>query len=118
MAKTIQKRVKFSKGQISDELIERVDTDILDSSAQLMKNVVSTVYGGVRSRRGTKYIDIITSLQERSPDSISSDIYTDTSTFEYNEPKESEQIGLGRTFALIDYGESSPSLALLRIKKH
>lgn len=117
MAKTIQKRVKFSKGQISDELIERVDTDILDSSAQLMKNVVSTVYGGVRSRRGTKYIDIITSLQERSPDSISSDIYTDTTNFEDNTTKESEQIGTGRIMALLDYGESSSPLALLRIKK-
>lgn len=57
MANTIQKRIKFSKGQIVPELVERTDLDLFDSSAQKMQNVVSSVYGGVRSRRGTKKID-------------------------------------------------------------
>ena len=55
MAHSIQKRVKFSKGQITPELVERTDLDIYDSSAQEMTNVTSTIYGGVRSRRGTRY---------------------------------------------------------------
>lgn len=57
MANTIQKRIKFSKGQIVPELVERTDLDLYDSSAQKMQNVVTSVYGGVRSRRGTKKID-------------------------------------------------------------
>lgn len=56
MANTIQKKIKFSKGQIVPELVERTDLSLYDSSAQNMKNVVSTIYGGVRSRRGTKFI--------------------------------------------------------------
>lgn len=59
MANTIQKRIKFSKGQIVPELVERTDLELFDSSAQVMRNVVSSVYGGVRSRRGTKKIDRI-----------------------------------------------------------
>lgn len=57
MARTLQKRIKFSKGQIVPELVERTDLELYDSSAQEMTNVVSTVYGGVRTRRGTKKID-------------------------------------------------------------
>ena len=34
MAHSIQKKVKFSKGQIAPELVERTDLDIYDSSAQ------------------------------------------------------------------------------------
>ena len=61
MANTIQKRIKFSKGQIVPELVERTDLELFDSSAQVMRNVVSSVYGGVRSRRGTKKVDRILS---------------------------------------------------------
>lgn len=57
MARTLQKRIKFSKGQIVPDLVERTDLELYDSSAQVMKNVVSTVYGGVRTRRGTVKID-------------------------------------------------------------
>ena len=57
MANTIQKKIKFSKGQIVPELVERTDLELFDASAQVMRNVVSSVYGGVRSRRGTKKVD-------------------------------------------------------------
>lgn len=57
MVRTLQKRIKFSKGQIVPELVERTDLELYDSSAQLMNNVVSTIYGGFRTRRGTKKID-------------------------------------------------------------
>lgn len=55
MGHSIQKRVKFSKGQIAPELVERTDLDIYDSSAQEIKNFTSTVYGGLKTRRGTEY---------------------------------------------------------------
>ena len=55
MAHSIQKRVRFSKGQIAPELVERTDLDIFDSSAQEIKNLTSTVYGGLKTRRGTTY---------------------------------------------------------------
>jgi hypothetical protein len=55
MANSVQKKIKFSKGQVAPELVERTDLELYNSSAQEMTNVVSTVYGGVRSRRGTKY---------------------------------------------------------------
>ena len=65
MARTVQKRIKFSKGQIAPELVERTDLELNNSSAQEMTNLISTVYGGFRTRRGTKYM---------------SDIYSSTTT--------------------------------------
>lgn len=59
MAHSIQKKIKFSKGQISPKLIERTDIDVFDSSAQKMENVISTIYGGVKTRRGTSFVDNI-----------------------------------------------------------
>ena len=57
MAKTIQKKIKFSKGQITPRLVERTDLAILDSSCAYAKNVIPTLYGGIKSRYGTKLID-------------------------------------------------------------
>lgn len=61
MANSIQKKIKFSKGQISPELIERTDLDMYNSSAQKMENVISTIYGGVKTRRGMSFVDDIVS---------------------------------------------------------
>ena len=116
MAKTIQKRIKFSKGQVSDELVERTDTDILDSSAQLMQNVVSTVYGGVRSRRGSKYVDVITSMEEAEISSITSNIYLDTSHFTDNTITDSPAVGTNRTLAIIDFGSTTEGTGTFQIK--
>lgn len=57
MANSVQKKIKFSKGQVSPKLIERTDLDMYDSSAQKMENVVSSIYGGVNTRRGTELVD-------------------------------------------------------------
>ena len=59
MTNTIQKKIKFSKGQINPELIERTDLEAFDSSASKLKNVVVSCYGGVKTRQGTKFIDEI-----------------------------------------------------------
>ena len=61
MANSVQKKIKFSKGQISPNLIERTDLDMYNSSAQKMENVVSTIYGGVKTRRGTSFVDDVVS---------------------------------------------------------
>jgi hypothetical protein len=55
--KTIQKKLKFSKGEINDKLLERQDLQILESSASYIKNMISTPFGSIRSRYGTDAID-------------------------------------------------------------
>ena len=57
MASTQQKQIKFSKGQISQDLIERTDLELYNSSAQVMKNFTATVFGGAKTRSGTFKID-------------------------------------------------------------
>lgn len=116
MAKTLQKKIKFSKGQVSPELVERTDLDFYDSSAQELKNFISTIYGGVRSRQGTKYIDFITDVSEKEPDSITSDIFNDTSHFTDLTPVESPTLSTNKLFAEIDYGEDVTSLSRIEIK--
>jgi len=100
MAHSIQKRVKFSKGQIAPELVERTDLELYDSSAQEITNLTSTIYGGVRTRRGTKYCSKIYSgagvtgtvtstmggnasaLQDLTETYVTSNIGTSTKLFE------------------------------------
>ena len=116
MAKTLQKKIKFSKGQVSPELIERTDLSFYDASAQEMKNVVSTIYGGVRSRLGTKYIDYITDIDEVEPTSITSDIFNDTSHFTDLTPVQSSALGQNKLLAQLDYGSSSEGSCSIEIK--
>lgn len=56
MARTIQKKIKFTKGMVTGSLAERTDLPTYDSSAELIRNYVCTPYGGFRTRRGTKLI--------------------------------------------------------------
>lgn len=62
MARTIQKRIKFGKGEINPLLSERTDIDLLDSSASYIKNYTPTIYGGIKTRLGTKKIDVIRNI--------------------------------------------------------
>lgn len=57
MARTQQKRFKFSKGEIRAELAERTDNEIFYSSASRIENLVSTPYGSLRTRAGTMNVD-------------------------------------------------------------
>lgn len=54
--RTVQKKIKFTKGMITPSLIERTDLPMYDSSAQDIRNYVCTPYGGFRTRRGTRKI--------------------------------------------------------------
>lgn len=116
MANTIQKKIKFSKGQIVPELVERTDMDFYDSSAQEMKNVVSTVYGGVRSRSGTRFVDYITRMNEIQPSTISSDIFQDTSHFTDLTKVSTDAVGVGTVVAKFDYGSSSNQSSFFEIR--
>ena len=105
MAHSIQKKVKFSKGQIAPELIERTDIDLYDSSAQEITNLTSTVYGGLRTRRGTKFVsNIYTSTTKGTATSniggTASDIQ-DLST-----PFQSGDISTTRDLIDVDYGST------------
>ena len=116
MGKTLQKKVKFSKGQVSPELIERTDLEFYDSSAQKMKNVISTVFGGVRSRKGTKYIDYITNVDEATPTTVTSDVFSDTTHFTDLTPVQSNTVGNNRLFASFDYGADESGYCRIEIK--
>jgi hypothetical protein len=54
-----QKKFKFSKGEITERLLERQDMDVLESAASYIKNMFSTPYGSLVSRPGSKRIDKI-----------------------------------------------------------
>lgn len=54
MPRTVQKKIKFTKGMITPSLIERTDLPMYDSSAQDINNYICTPYGGFRTRRGTR----------------------------------------------------------------
>ena len=56
MPRTVQKKIKFTKGMITSALLERTDLPMYDSSAQLINNYICTPYGGIRTRRGTRKI--------------------------------------------------------------
>lgn len=56
MPRTIQKKIKFTKGMITPSLLERTDLPMYDSSAQEIYNYICTPYGGFRTRRGTRKI--------------------------------------------------------------
>lgn len=111
MANTIQKKIKFSKGQIVPELVERTDLDLFDASAQKMNNVISTVYGGVRSRRGTIKVDrLITNMEEKSGTVSIGNIGGNASDVEdKNNRFVSGAILNNRTVFTIDYGDSQPN---------
>lgn len=106
MAHSLQKKIKFSKGQIAPELVERTDLDIYDSSAQELTNITSTIYGGVRSRRGTRYCtkvfgtDGTTGTVTNSMGGTASSIQDITDTYT------TSNIGTSRNIFTIDYGSA------------
>lgn len=108
MARTLQKRIKFSKGQIVPDLVERTDLELYDSSAQDMTNVVTTVYGGFRTRRGTKKIDRLyrySSTEVLTAEVVSS-LATDSTTLQAEGvPFVTEAIADNKTVFELDYGE-------------
>lgn len=55
-----QKKIKFTKGMVTKSLEERNDLEaIADASAAEIINYVTTPYGGIRTRSGTKKVDKI-----------------------------------------------------------
>ena len=57
MPRTVQKKIKFTKGMITKSLSERSDLEMYDSSAELINNYICTPYGGFRTRRGTRFLE-------------------------------------------------------------
>lgn len=108
MARTLQKKIKFSKGQIVPDLVERTDLELYDSSAQDMTNVVTTVYGGFRTRRGTKKIDRLYrySSSEVLTATVVSSLATDSTTLQAEGvPFVTQAIADNKTVFELDYGE-------------
>lgn len=89
--KTQQKRIKFSKGEINPLLSERTDLDLLDNSASYIKNYTPTIYGGIKTRLGTKKITKINFSNEvnnineiKFPFTSESVINSEVLSLEYN----------------------------------
>lgn len=103
--RSTQKKVKFSKGQISPELIERTDLELYNSSAQEIKNLISTVYGGVRTRRGTKYVSDIYSTTNTG--TVTNNIGgTDSYIQDLTNSFVSSDVSTTRDLMVIDYGSN------------
>lgn len=103
--RSVQKKVTFSKGQIAPELVERTDLELYNKSAQEIKNLVSTVYGGVRTRRGTKYVSDIYS--STTTGTVTNNIGgTDSYIQDFDHTFESSDISTTRDLITIDYGSS------------
>ena len=101
--RSIQKKIKFSKGQITPELVERTDLELYNSSAQEIKNLVSTVYGGVRTRRGTRYVSDIYS--STTTGTVTNNIGgTDAYIQDLTNNFVSDNLGSTRELMSIDYG--------------
>ena len=116
MAQTIQKKIRFSKGQIVPELVERTDLELYDSSAQKMQNVVSSVYGGVRSRRGTVKVDRLFTGMAEVTGTASTDMGGTAANIQDKETRYvSGVVGTHRKIFQIDYGSSRNS-GTLRVR--
>ena len=109
MAHSIQKRVKFSKGQIAPELVERTDLDIYDSSAQEITNLTSTVYGGLRTRRGTKYCSKIYGGAGITGTVLSNMGGTASAIQDLDNTYQTSNIGTSTNIFTIDYGSELTS---------
>ncbi len=108
MSNTIQKKIKFSKGQINPELLERTDLDAYDNSASKLKNVVVSCYGGIKTRQGTKFIDEISfySESDRITPTITNNIGGTTSyILDPDNVYESDAIADTKDLFIFDLGE-------------
>ncbi len=71
---TIQKKYKLSKGEVREELLERQDLSILESSASRIENMIATPFGGAKTRDGTLNIAVASqNMQEIIEPTITTD---------------------------------------------
>ena len=109
MAGSKQKKFKFSKGEVNEKLLERQDIDILESSAPYIKNMVSTPYGSIRTRGGTKNVaKIATNKTVKTPNTVTNNIGGTTAYItDFTNIFQSTGIGAQTTLIKLDYGSSS-----------
>ena len=109
MAGSKQKKFKFSKGEVNEKLLERQDIDILESSASYIKNMVSTPYGSIRTRGGTKNVaKIATNKTVKTPNTVTNNIGGTTAYItDFTNIFQSTGIGAQTTLIKLDYGSSS-----------
>ena len=102
--RTVQKKIKFTKGMITPSLIERTDLPMYDSSAQEIVNYICTPYGGFRTRRGTRKIQKVDLAEKVYFDSASGQ-----GTFEDNNYESGTLANLndGDTIVTLDIGASN-----------
>jgi len=103
--RTIQKKIKFSKGQISERLLERTDLEVLDSSVSEITNLVSTPYGSVQTRQGTinEEVEFVSNIDFTVVDSLLVDD-TDIPTGGFGETTALVAISDDTNILSIDFG--------------
>lgn len=102
MSKTIQKKMKFSKGMVSSDLAERQDMALLDESAAEMENYTATIYGGFRTRRGTRFVGNDIGKQSGGGGTVISVLGDKAHVFD-DEPFVSDKIGTNRNIVDISF---------------
>jgi hypothetical protein len=113
MSRTIQKRNKFSKGEIKESLLERDDIDALYSSASFIQNLVSTPFGGLITRAGTKRIKKLDINSGGVTPTVNTNISNNTaSLFDYDNIFISESIKNEQTLFTFDFGAVKNILSL------
>ena len=118
--KTQQKRVKFTKGEINQLSNERTDLSILDDSASFIKNYIPTIFGGFKTRMGTKKIDVIKTIDTTGVNrpTITSWFGGNTNyLFDNNHTFETENLISNNTGAIfdIDFSSSTGTINFLRL---
>lgn len=128
MARTIQKKNNFNHGMVNQELVERSDLTILDKSAELLENLVPSIYGGVRSRRGTVSCDFLFFTDAHTETSSSTSYLNGTATSpvidndklgflqELSTEVQSNAVGANRELLKIDYADVIAGGATFTIK--
>lgn len=104
MPRTIQKKIKFTKGMIAKSLAERNDLPMYDSSAEYINNYICTPYGGFRTRRGTRLIQKLdladklyfASVDDKTGGTFANNKYISGSVSNFNN---------GDTLAIFDLGK-------------
>ena len=104
MPRTVQKKIKFTKGMIAKSLAERNDLPMYDSSAEYINNYICTPYGGFMTRRGTRLIQKLdladklyfASVDDKTGGTFANNKYISGSVSNFNN---------GDTLAIFDLGK-------------
>lgn len=81
MASVTPIQANFSRGQIDPRVFARVDTDVYNKAAQLLRNCIVTPQGGITRRFGTRFVYQCTIATQASYFEIAPFVYDDDTEY-------------------------------------